>query len=196
MEGRCVGDGGTRAGSASSLPAGMEAKHPGAPCAPWAYTQPMPRSAQGGAPSATVHGAGDPDAMTIGRSRGVGLNGGAEPEKSKGPTRATAAHLLELGAGPAMASDRESRERKKNGAAAWREQNAKGDGEKGRRGARPGKAGEERLLDGCRAPWQGAKLWRAWSLRLENGRGGREEMLAAGGGNGNFPICKGESSYL
>ena len=34
------------------------------------------------------------------------------------------------------------------------------------------------------------------ALRLENGRGGREEMLAAGGGNGNFPICKGESSYL
>jgi hypothetical protein len=38
---------------------------------------------------------------------------------------------------------REQRE-EKNGAAAWREQNAEGDGEKGRRGARPGKAGEER----------------------------------------------------
>jgi hypothetical protein len=33
-------------------------------------------------------------------------------EKGRGPARATAAHLLELGAGPAMASDQESRERK------------------------------------------------------------------------------------
>jgi hypothetical protein len=38
---------------------------------------------------------------------------GRRPEKGRGPTRATAAHLLELGAGPAMVSDRESRERKK-----------------------------------------------------------------------------------
>jgi hypothetical protein len=41
-----------------------------------------------------------------GKARMAGL------EKGRGPARATAAHLLELGAGPAMASDRESRERK------------------------------------------------------------------------------------
>jgi hypothetical protein len=55
---------------------------------------------------------------------------------------------------------------------------------------------EEGCSEGV-APWEEELLlWRAWSLWLENGRGGREEMLAAGGGNGNFPICKGESSYL
>jgi hypothetical protein len=64
------------------------------------------RSSQGGALAAGAHG-----------WRGWSL--GRRPEKGRGPARATAAHLLELGAGPAMVSDRESRERKnKNGAAA------------------------------------------------------------------------------
>jgi hypothetical protein len=65
----------------------------------------------------------------VGRLEGIhGKAGMAGLEKGRGPARATATHLLELGAGPAMASDRESRERKKNknGAAAWREQNTEG----------------------------------------------------------------------
>jgi hypothetical protein len=76
-----------------------------------------------------------------GKARMAGL------EKGRGPARATAAHLLELGAGPAMASDRESRERKnKNGAAAWREQNAEGR-RKASRGRELGCAkGDGRLL--------------------------------------------------
>jgi hypothetical protein len=41
-----------------------------------------------------------------GKARMAGL------KKGRGPARVTAAHLLELGAGPAMASNRESSERK------------------------------------------------------------------------------------
>jgi hypothetical protein len=81
-------------------------------------------------------------------------------EKGRGPARATAAHLLELGAGPAMASDQESRERKtkktKNGAAAWREQNAEG-----RRKASRGR--ELGALEGRNAqPWKPLR-W-GWSF--------------------------------
>jgi hypothetical protein len=54
------------------------------------------------------------DGGQVGRLEGIhGKAGMAGLEKGRGPARATATHLLELGAGPAMASDRESRERKK-----------------------------------------------------------------------------------
>jgi hypothetical protein len=53
------------------------------------------------------------DGGQVGRLEGIhGKAGMAGLEKGRGLAKATATHLLELGAGPAMASDRESRERK------------------------------------------------------------------------------------
>jgi hypothetical protein len=71
-------------------------------------------------------------------------NGGAELEKTEvrpGRRQLTCSSWGPVRPWPAI--ERAARG-KKNGAPAWREQSAEGDGEKGRRGARPGKAGEER----------------------------------------------------
>jgi|UniRef100_A0A804PEM9 hypothetical protein len=124
-------------------------------------------------------------------------NGGAELEKTEvrpGRRQLTCSSWGPVRPWPAIerAARGKKMEHRPGGSRAPRGMERRGGGVRAQ-----GRLGKNALLDGCWAPWQGAKLWRAWSLRLENGRGGREEMLAARGGNGNFPIAsEGESVFI
>jgi hypothetical protein len=87
------------------------------------------------------------------------------------------------------------------GASAREEEAAAGRGdaleERNRHGRCFGALGKKGpLLDGCRAPWREGNWALACVMRLENGRGGREEMLAAGVEMEIFQFARGEGFYL